>query len=241
MNASLAAAVLAGLGASLFVAPRPRMVVPAATETVPTSTDGGRSGALRLLVAGAAGAAAWVFLGGAVGAVLALPAAVACWRVLSRAEPAVVRRRREQATRDLPHLIGLLGAGLRSGAPPEAALAGACAALPGPAAEALLPARARLLLGVDPVRVWHDLGDDPTLRPLGRALARGHETGASVVETVEALAQSLADEARAGVEDRARAVGVRAALPLGLCLLPAFLLLGIVPLVAGLVGQLAWG
>lgn len=241
MSTSLVAVLLAGLGASMLVAPTPR-VPPAAIAAsgAPTGT-GARARGLRLLVAGSAGAAVWVFLGGAVGAVLALPATIACWRVLSRAEPAGVRRRREQAARDLPHLIGLLGAGLRSGAPPEAALAGACAALPGPAADSLLPARARLLLGVDPVRVWHDLGDDPTLRPLGRALARGHETGASVVETVEHLAQALAAEARAGVEDRARAVGVRAALPLGLCLLPAFLLLGIVPLVAGLVGQLAWG
>jgi hypothetical protein len=33
---------------------------------------------------------------------------------------------------------------------------------------------------------------------------------------------------------------VRAAVPLGLCLLPAFLLLGIVPLVASLVSGLEW-
>ncbi len=38
---------------------------------------------------------------------------------------------------------------------------------------------------------------------------------------------------------RARRVGVRAAVPLGLCLLPAFLLIGIVPVVAGLVSDLA--
>ena len=37
---------------------------------------------------------------------------------------------------------------------------------------------------------------------------------------------------------RARAVGVRAALPLGLCLLPSFLLLGIVPLVVGMLSDL---
>ena len=44
--------------------------------------------------------------------------------------------------------------------------------------------------------------------------------------------------ARAEVEDAARRVGVRAALPLGLCLLPAFLLIGIVPVVAGLMEAL---
>ena len=51
-------------------------------------------------------------------------------------------------------------------------------------------------------------------------------------------AAELAARARADVEDRARRVGVRAAVPLGLCLLPAFLLIGIVPVVAGLVSDL---
>jgi pilus assembly protein TadC len=60
-----------------------------------------------------------------------------------------------------------------------------------------------------------------------------------VTRAVERLADELARSARAEVEDRARAVGVKAALPLGLCLLPAFLLLGIAPLVAGLLGALA--
>jgi hypothetical protein len=40
------------------------------------------------------------------------------------------------------------------------------------------------------------------------------------------------------VEDKARRVGVLAAVPLGLCLLPAFLLIGIVPVVAGLLTAL---
>ena len=55
-----------------------------------------------------------------------------------------------------------------------------------------------------------------------------------MVAAVERLADDLGHQARADVEDRARAVGVKAAVPLGLCLLPAFVLIGIVPLVAGL-------
>ena len=52
-----------------------------------------------------------------------------------------------------------------------------------------------------------------------------------VVAAVERLADDLARAGRAESEDRARAVGVKAAVPLGLCLLPAFVLIGIVPLV----------
>jgi Ca-activated chloride channel family protein len=47
------------------------------------------------------------------------------------------------------------------------------------------------------------------------------------------------DRARGDAEDRARTVGVRAAVPLGLCLLPAFVVLGIVPLAAGLLASFA--
>ena len=59
-----------------------------------------------------------------------------------------------------------------------------------------------------------------------------------MVPAVGRLAEALAEAARGEVEDRARAVGVKAALPLGLCLLPAFVLLGIVPVVAGMLATL---
>ena len=87
---------------------------------------------------------------------------------------------------------------------------------------------------MDPAQVWASLDGDPALAPLGRTMGRAQATGAPVVPAIERLADDLARRAREDVEERARAVGVKAALPLGLCLLPAFLLVGIVPLVAGL-------
>ena len=64
-------------------------------------------------------------------------------------------------------------------------------------------------------------------------MLRAAESGASVADAMARLADDLRLSSRAAVEARARAVGVRAALPLGVCLLPAFVLLGVVPLVAG--------
>ena len=61
---------------------------------------------------------------------------------------------------------------------------------------------------------------------------------ASVTTAGARLARELRERARAEVESRARSVSTRAAAPLGVCFLPAFVLLGIVPLVAGLVGSL---
>jgi pilus assembly protein TadC len=142
--------------------------------------------------------------------------------------------------RDLPHVVSLLGSALAGGAAPGTAIVLVCQALPGPAAARLEPLGARLSLGADPVQVWTDLAHDPDLAGLGRTMARAHASGTPVVAAVERLADDLAVRARAAVEDRARAVGVKAAVPLGLCLLPAFVLIGIVPLVAGLLGQLSF-
>jgi hypothetical protein len=59
------------------------------------------------------------------------------------------------------------------------------------------------------------------------------------VESLDRLAQDLREVGRTEVEARVRQVEVRTAVPLGVCLLPAFVLVGVVPLVAGAVGVLA--
>lgn len=185
-----------------------------------------------------AAVAAAVFVGGILGLVAAGCAAVGSWHVIERAEPAQCRRDRERSRRDLPHVVGLFADALRAGQPPDQALSLVSDALPGPAAERLAAVVPRLRLGADPGQVWGELASDPALGPLGRALVRAHHSGTPVVPAVERLAEELARAARAEVEDRARRVGVKAAVPLGVCLLPAFILLGIVPIVAGLLSNL---
>ncbi|GAA1134408.1 type II secretion system F family protein [Nocardioides aquiterrae] len=192
----------------------------------------------RLLWSGLAGLGAFLFLQGPVAPVAGAAAAVATWTAVGRAEPADVRRRRAEVRRDLPHVVELFAATLRGGAAPGDGVAVVAAALPGAAADRLAPVAARLSLGLDPVQVWEGLAADPELGRLGRALARAHASGAPVVASMERLADDLARAGRAETEDRARAVGVKAALPLGLCLLPAFVLVGIVPLVVALLTAL---
>jgi len=106
-------------------------------------------------------------------------------------------------------------------------------ALPGPVGEELVSIHHRLDVGVDPAQVWRSVAGHPQLAPLGRAVGRAHETGAPVGRAVHQLADELRARSRADVETRARSIEVKAAAPLGLCLLPAFVLLGIVPMVAG--------
>ncbi|MEV5000706.1 type II secretion system F family protein [Nocardioides sp. LML1-1-1.1] len=229
------AVLLAAAAVSLLLPPVPRSAEPRPVAPVPGPASGEsllRRGRWTWAVLAGSGAAA--LLGGP----LAVPAGLLTGGVVGvvagRLEPAVVRRRREQVRRDLPHVVTLLAAALRSGAAPAEAVELVCRALPGAASDRLVPVAARLRLGGDPQAIWAALGDDPELASLGRTLARAQRTGAPIVAAVERLGTELARRARAEVEDRARAVGVRAAVPLGLCLLPSFLVLGIVPLAVSL-------
>ncbi len=242
MRVLVVAATLAAAVAALVVPGRPRLSAVAA-ERRPTRAPADRSGGLRrwrLPCALLAGAGAAVVLGGPAAPVAGLVAAGVTWVAAGRIEPRAMRLHREEVRRDLPHVVTLLGAALRSGAAPGAAIDVVCRALPGAAADVLGPVAARLALGADPLLVWSAVADDPSIGPLGRAMARTHRSGAPVVAAVDRLSEELARRSRAEVEDRARAVGVRAAVPLGVCLLPAFLLLGIVPLVVGLARSIAW-
>ncbi len=233
---SVLAGVMAGLVAALLVPAGPALDRP--LEVLAAGRDSDWLRRWRPAWVLLASVAAAVFVGGAAGLLGAPVAGAVTWLVIERSEPAEVRRERELARRDLPHVVGLLADALRSGQAPLEALSVVAGALPGPASTRLAAVVPRLRLGVDPLQVWSDIAVDPALGPLGRALARAQRSGAPVVAAVERLADELARAARADVEDRARAVGVKAAVPLGLCLLPAFVLIGIVPVVAGLLSSL---
>lgn len=231
--------LLVAAAAALLVPARPRLDV-ALERRAPDGQVPGWLQRHRALWSALAAIGAWVVVGGAAGWVAALAVGPVVWVVISRAEPAHVRRRREEVLADLPHVVSLLAAALRAGAAPAEAVEVVCRALPGAATERLGSSAARLRLGGAPAEVWAALAGDRELAPLGRTLARAEQTGAPVATAVERLADDLAARSRGLVEDRARAVGVKAAVPLGLCLLPAFVLIGIVPLVAGLMTTIDW-
>jgi Flp pilus assembly protein TadB len=168
-----------------------------------------------------------------LGLTAAVPAAWAATRMVAGLEPASVRRQRSRLEAAVPEVVDLMAAALNAGLSPAGALREVMQVVHGPARTALAPYVARLGLGADPQDVWLALARDPSLGALGRALARATESGASVAGALGRLAVDQRERRRAADEARARTVEVRAALPLGLCLLPAFVLLGVVPLVAG--------
>jgi Flp pilus assembly protein TadB len=227
----------AGAAAALALPPSRSPVLPRPRDTAQSRR---REDPPLLRVVGTISVAAGVlfFVGGPVGAGAALVAAVAFWWVTGRMEPASLRRRRELLAASVPHAVDLLAAAMVVGLSPGAALEEITAVVDPPLAEELTELTSRLRMGVDPVTLWRGLAGHPQLGGLGRAVVRAVESGASVADAMTRLAEDQRRRSHAEVESRARAVGVKAAIPLGVCLLPAFILIGVVPLVAGSVSVL---
>lgn len=190
------------------------------------------------VVGALSGFAAGVLVGGGAGFVVGLVTAVVVDQVLARLEPQAARIRRERLAADLPLAADLLAACLRAGRPPTQAVEAVSAALAGPLGGELATVVAALRLGSGPATAWQRFLDDAALAPFGRGMVRVWDSGAPLADTLDRLADDARRARRTLAEQRARAVGVKAAAPLGLCFLPAFVLVGIVPLVAGAVGNL---
>ena len=188
---------------------------------------------LRVAVACGAGFAVLMLLPGPVGAVGAVGAATVGWVRSGSLEPASARRRRELLGAELPHVVDLMLSVVSVGAAPGEALARVTEVVAPPVRAELVVWVRRLGLGADPVQVWQEMAQHPQLGRLGRTLQRSAESGAPVVASLEHLAEDLRARRRTEVESRVRQFEVRASVPLGLCLLPAFVLGGVVPLVVG--------
>jgi pilus assembly protein TadC len=150
--------------------------------------------------------------------------------------PAVRAARAEQLRRagllaDLPRAAELLATCLEAGASSAAALSAVADAVGGPLAVRLRAVVAFLRSGTD-LAQWPADPVDPVDR-LVRAVARASRTGAPMAESVRLLAADEAERARWDALERARRAGVQAVGPLAACFLPAFVLLGVVPMIVG--------
>jgi len=168
--------------------------------------------------------------------------------------PTIVR---SHADRDIDPLatastLEVLAACLRSGMAVSVAASATALSAPPHLARVLTRAADLLALGADPATAWsspqHASGSarlvresrqrrDHHAQALLRLARRSASSGAALAQGVA----ELATQSREDAADAARAAAERASVliagPLGLCYLPAFLCLGIVPVVAGLAGD----
>lgn len=140
---------------------------------------------------------------------------------------------------DVPLLVDLVAAALAAGAPPVAALDVAGRAVGGREGEEVVRVAARLRLGSDWDGAWSGTSFD--LEPLRRCLGLALGTGAPGAGLLRDTASELRRRRHRAAQLEASRLGVRLVLPLGLCALPAFLVLGVVPVVLSLASQVLAG
>lgn len=139
---------------------------------------------------------------------------------------------------DVAAALGLFAACLQAGKPVGVAAKISAGLAPPRLAAALWKVIDRLELGLDPRHAWAIPTDTDVLAELVSLARRSSGSGVALA----AGAARLADTQRAIAHAEATAAGERAAVaiagPLGLCFLPAFVCLGIAPILVGLAGRI---
>jgi pilus assembly protein TadC len=217
---------LAGL-----LAPEPARTAPRRAVALSAVRDG-------LPLAGAVGTG-WVLVGGVAGLVVGLVGAAGLWRWRRRRSAAGTGEAEAvaaEATRQLPLAADLLAACIAAGAGPVVAAQAVGEALGGPVGDALGRGAAEVRLGGEPGRAWSGLAAVPGAGPLARLLERADVSGLPAAVPVARIAtQARAEWARTTTAG-ARRAAVMVTAPVGLCFLPAFIAVGVLPVVIGLAG-----
>ncbi|MGW1586246.1 type II secretion system F family protein [Streptomyces sp. NPDC002386] len=186
---------------------------------------------------------AWVLAGGAAGAVVALAVGAGLWRwrIRRAAEGPAEEADRALAARQLPLAADLLAACIAAGAGPVIAAQAVGEALGGPVGDALDRGAAEVRLGGEPSGAWRRLAGLPGAEALARLLERADESGLPAAGPVARLASDARAEWARAATARARRAGVLVSAPVGLCFLPAFIAIGVLPVVIGLAGGVMGG
>jgi len=237
------AAALAAVSAYFFMKPlparrRPRnrlsRVVSSDThnEAIPISATSPPF--MRLVGIGAGALLGWSF-GGFLGLFVGAGAGFYGMRILHKRENAPSQIETATIARDTPVFIDLLAATLASGATMRSSLSAATHAMHNsPIQVRLAPVLAAIELGADPRDAWSTLVHEPVLGQLSISVMRSYDTGAGLESVLLGIASDMRREHRSRVEVAARTAGVKAVIPLAVCFLPAFFVLGVVPIVASL-------
>lgn len=232
---SLAAATLA---AALLVAgtdshARLRSLVAAVTAPDPAVAVRPQWVAVGVLAAAAVGT---LTVGGVVGAVAGAGVGAATGIAVRRLGDALDRRTRH-APVDLAAAWEVLAVCLDCGLPVTAGIEAAGALVPGSTGRRLRAVSGRLRLGADPRQAWAALGADPDLAVFARAAGRSAGTGSALASVARTQAARIRSELVDRAQEQAQRAAVRITAPLGLCFLPAFLVLGVAPIVIGLASE----
>ncbi|PSK70897.1 type II secretion protein F [Streptomyces sp. CS149] len=183
----------------------------------------------------------WILVGGLLGCAVGAAAAYGAWRwqrTRPRRRPGHSPSEHAVIAGQLPLAADLLAACVAVGAGPREAAEEVGRSIGGPVGDRLARTAVEIRLGGEPAESWGRFGEIPGAGPLARCLYRAGSTGAPAADPIARLAASIrAERAAAGVA-RAQRAGVLITAPVGLCFLPAFLAVGVAPVIIGLAGDL---
>ena len=166
-----------------------------------------------------------------------LTGAVVFW-VLGRMETGGAAATKAELVAELPAALDVLAACVASGMPLRSATSAVAAAVGGPLGDRLGAVVARTSAGFGDGDAWASLRGDEVLGVVARDLARASDAGTATGALLARHAEAARTAAQAAALARAKAVGVRTIIPVSVCYLPAFFLLGVVPVIAGVLGSL---
>ncbi|MFD5749077.1 type II secretion system F family protein [Streptomyces sp. NPDC127033] len=182
---------------------------------------------------------AWALVGGVTGIAVGLAGAYGVRRWLRTHRSG--DRSSAEAAGQLPLAADLLAACVAAGAGPREAAEAVGESLGGPVGDGLARAAAEIRLGGEPAAAWGRFGAIPGAAGLARCLERASATGAPAAEPVSRLADGLRAARSREAVARAQRAQVLITAPVGLCFLPAFLAVGVAPVVIGLASGLLNG
>jgi tight adherence protein C len=142
------------------------------------------------------------------------------------------RRRARAIDAEIPQLLDLLAAGSSAGLAAPLALRRAAAGLRGPLSDEVRVTTEAVELGARwrvELHAMSDRLDLPDLRRTVSVLTRTETLGSSLEVATAELAATVRQARRAAITERARAAPVKMLFPLVFLVLPAFLLLTVVP------------
>jgi pilus assembly protein TadC len=166
-----------------------------------------------------------------------LTGAVVFW-ALGRMETRGAALIRAELVAELPAALDVMAACVASGMPLRSATSAVAAAVGGSLGDRLAAVVARTSAGFADGDAWAALRGDEVLGAVARDLARASDAGTAMGVLLGRHAEAARSAAHAAALARAKAVGVRTIIPVSVCYLPAFFLLGVVPVIAGVLGTL---
>jgi pilus assembly protein TadC len=181
-----------------------------------------------------AAAVPFVVFGGVPGSAVAVVAGPFTLMLIRRLQAQDRQRVDPSARRGIPLMLDLLAAVLRAGQPLPAAICAVAPVLDGSLHQQLAQVAGLLRLGADAPTAWQELSEHPLLAPVARTAARSADSGIRLADGLERVATEMREEQRGMALARAHRAGVWAMAPLGLCFLPAFVCLGVIPVVVGI-------